>query len=87
MATKRATEPTPTEPGQPAPTLATVVEARSGTTVSRVLIDCGFSARELERRLARAGLALTDLCGIGPSRTVSCGFGKGTQPNAKTYFP
>jgi hypothetical protein len=27
------------------------------------------------------------LCGIGPSRTVSCGFGKGTQPNAKTYFP
>lgn len=40
---------------------ATVVEARSGTTVSRVLIDCGFSARELERRLARAGLALTDL--------------------------
>jgi phosphoribosyl 1,2-cyclic phosphodiesterase len=40
---------------------ATVVEARGGTTVTRVLIDCGFSARELERRLARAGLLLADL--------------------------
>ena len=27
---------------------ATVVEARSGATTSRVLIDCGFSLRELE---------------------------------------
>lgn len=40
---------------------ATVVEARSGVTVSRVLIDCGFSLRELERRLVRAGLTLDDL--------------------------
>ncbi|MBS0446190.1 MAG: MBL fold metallo-hydrolase [Proteobacteria bacterium] len=40
---------------------ATVVEARSGTTTSRVLIDCGFSLRELEARLARAGLAPDDL--------------------------
>ncbi|MGY4829678.1 MBL fold metallo-hydrolase [Sphaerotilaceae bacterium SBD11-9] len=40
---------------------ATLVEARSGSTVSRVLIDCGFSLRELERRLARAGLACADL--------------------------
>ena len=40
---------------------ATLVEARSGNTVSRVLIDCGFSLRELERRLARAGLASTDI--------------------------
>ncbi|MBC7956726.1 MAG: MBL fold metallo-hydrolase [Cytophagales bacterium] len=40
---------------------ATLVEARSGTTVSRVLIDCGFSLRELERRLARAGLTSTDI--------------------------
>jgi phosphoribosyl 1,2-cyclic phosphodiesterase len=35
---------------------ATLVEARSGTTVSRVLVDCGFSLRELTARLARAGL-------------------------------
>jgi phosphoribosyl 1,2-cyclic phosphodiesterase len=40
---------------------ATLVEARSGSTVSRVLIDCGFSLRELERRLARAGLAASDI--------------------------
>ncbi len=40
---------------------ATLVEARSGATVSRVLIDCGFSLRELERRLARAGLVSTDI--------------------------
>jgi phosphoribosyl 1,2-cyclic phosphodiesterase len=40
---------------------ATVVEARSGTTTSRVLVDCGFSLRELETRLARAGLSPDDL--------------------------
>lgn len=40
---------------------ATVVEARSGTTVSRLLVDCGFSLRELERRLARVGLVPGDL--------------------------
>jgi phosphoribosyl 1,2-cyclic phosphodiesterase len=40
---------------------ATLVEARSDSTVSRMLIDCGFSLRELERRLARAGLAPADL--------------------------
>ncbi len=40
---------------------ATLVEARSGTTVSRVLIDCGFSLRELSRRLTRAGLAVADV--------------------------
>jgi phosphoribosyl 1,2-cyclic phosphodiesterase len=40
---------------------ATVVEAGSGITTSRVLIDCGFSLRELEARLARAGLAPADL--------------------------
>jgi phosphoribosyl 1,2-cyclic phosphodiesterase len=40
---------------------ATLVEARNGGTVSRVLIDCGFSLRELERRLARANLSCTDI--------------------------
>ena len=35
---------------------ATVVEARDGLHVHRVLIDCGFSLREFETRLARAGL-------------------------------
>ena len=40
---------------------ATVVEARSGSATSRVLIDCGFSLRELESRLGRAGLCADEL--------------------------
>jgi len=40
---------------------ALVVESRCGTTTSRVLVDCGFSQRELQTRLARAGLAVDDL--------------------------
>ncbi|HEX6708603.1 MAG TPA: MBL fold metallo-hydrolase [Albitalea sp.] len=40
---------------------ATVVEARSGITSTRVLVDCGFTLRELRTRLARAGLAPGDL--------------------------
>ena len=40
---------------------ATVVEATSGITTTRLLVDAGFSLRELELRLARAGLAASDL--------------------------
>ena len=40
---------------------ALVIESRSGTTTSRVLVDCGFSQRELDARLARAELAIDDL--------------------------
>jgi phosphoribosyl 1,2-cyclic phosphodiesterase len=40
---------------------ATVVEASDGTTRTRLLIDCGFSLRELQARLARAGLTAEDL--------------------------
>jgi phosphoribosyl 1,2-cyclic phosphodiesterase len=40
---------------------ATLVEARSGTTVTRVLVDCGFSLKELSMRLARVGLAPGDI--------------------------
>jgi phosphoribosyl 1,2-cyclic phosphodiesterase len=35
---------------------ALVVEAHSGSTTTRVLLDCGFSAKEVERRLARLDL-------------------------------
>ena len=35
---------------------ALVVEASAGNTVTRVLLDCGFSLRETERRLARLGI-------------------------------
>ena len=40
---------------------ATIVEARSGASTSRLLIDCGFSLREFETRLSRAALACEDL--------------------------
>ena len=40
---------------------ATVVEARCGSQVSRLLIDCGLSVKELARRLALADLQLEDL--------------------------
>ncbi len=40
---------------------ATVVEATSGITTTRLLVDAGFSLRELELRLARAGLVPGDL--------------------------
>lgn len=40
---------------------ATLVEASGGITTSRVLIDCGFSLRELQTRLARAGLEVNEI--------------------------
>jgi phosphoribosyl 1,2-cyclic phosphodiesterase len=40
---------------------ATVVEASTGITTTRLLIDAGFSLRELEARLERAALALADI--------------------------
>lgn len=40
---------------------ATVVEAGRGARPTRLLIDCGFSLRELESRLGRAGLACDDI--------------------------
>jgi phosphoribosyl 1,2-cyclic phosphodiesterase len=43
---------------------ALVVEAGGGATPTRVLLDCGFSAKEVERRLVRAGLAADTLSAI-----------------------
>ncbi|WP_322058235.1 MBL fold metallo-hydrolase [Paraburkholderia sp. J63] len=43
---------------------ALVVEAGGGATPTRVLLDCGFSAKEVERRLARAGLPAETLSAI-----------------------
>ena len=37
---------------------ATLIEARSGATTTRALVDCGFSTRELQARLERAGASL-----------------------------
>ncbi|OXI47104.1 MBL fold metallo-hydrolase [Burkholderia aenigmatica] len=43
---------------------ALVVEVSSGTTTTRVLLDCGFSAKEVERRLGRLNLCIGDLDAI-----------------------
>jgi len=43
---------------------ALVVEASSGTSTTRVLLDCGFSAKEVERRLGRLNLCIGDLDAI-----------------------
>ena len=43
---------------------ALVVEAASGTTTTRVVLDCGFSAKEVERRLGRLNLGIGDLDAI-----------------------
>ena len=43
---------------------ATLVEASQGITHTRLLIDAGFSERELTRRLARAGCVPADLDAI-----------------------
>lgn len=40
---------------------ATLVEAHSGITTTRLLIDCGFSQKELGLRLARVGLAIEQI--------------------------
>ena len=36
---------------------ATLIEAREGHSVSRLLVDCGMSARQLTVRLQQAGAA------------------------------
>jgi phosphoribosyl 1,2-cyclic phosphodiesterase len=43
---------------------ATLIEASGGITVTRVLVDCGFSLRELDRRLGSAGLQAADIDAI-----------------------
>jgi phosphoribosyl 1,2-cyclic phosphodiesterase len=40
---------------------ALVVEVSEGASTTRVLLDCGFSVRELQRRLLRVGLDFADL--------------------------
>ncbi|WP_076997289.1 MBL fold metallo-hydrolase [Variovorax sp. KK3] len=40
---------------------ATLVEATSGGRTSRLLIDCGFTLKQLDQRLGAAGLAACDI--------------------------
>lgn len=41
-----------------------MISAASGTTHTTVMLDCGFSIRETERRLARLDMAASDLAAI-----------------------
>ncbi|SIT42669.1 Metal-dependent hydrolase, beta-lactamase superfamily I [Paraburkholderia piptadeniae] len=43
---------------------ALLVEARSGATTTRVLLDCGFSAKEIARRLERLGAGVDEVDAI-----------------------
>lgn len=43
---------------------ATLVQARCGAQTTHLLIDCGLGLRQLERRLAEAGLAPDQLDGV-----------------------
>lgn len=43
---------------------ATLVEATSGGRTTRLLVDCGFGVRQLDARLARAGLQAAELDAI-----------------------
>ena len=43
---------------------ATLIEAGRGATRTRVLVDCGFSLRELETRLERAGVGLETISAV-----------------------
>ena len=43
---------------------ATVIEARCGLQTTRLLVDCGFSLRALDARLAAAGLTAADLSAV-----------------------
>ena len=43
---------------------ATIVEARSGSRVNRLLVDCGLGIRQLAQRLQRAGLSADDIDAI-----------------------
>lgn len=40
---------------------ATVVEAQDGSQITRLLVDCGFTPRQLDTRLQRAGLSRSSL--------------------------
>ena len=43
---------------------ATIVEGRSGASITRLLVDCGLGIRQMEQRLALAGLAFGDVDAI-----------------------
>ena len=69
---------------------ATVVEATSGITTTRLLIDAGFSLRELETRLERAGLTVGDLDAVFVTHEhgdhVGCALGLGERHDIPVWM-
>lgn len=43
---------------------ALLISASAGSTATTIMLDCGFAVREAERRLARLGIAPSDIAGI-----------------------
>ncbi len=43
---------------------ATIVEARGATRTTRLLVDCGLGIKQIDLRLARAGLSIDDIDAI-----------------------
>jgi phosphoribosyl 1,2-cyclic phosphodiesterase len=66
---------------------ATLVEARDGLQVTRLLIDCGLRVSELERRLQAADLQLGDLDGLFVTHEHSDHVGHTQRFAQKTGLP
>ena len=66
---------------------ATVVEALCGTQVSRLLIDCGLSIKELSKRLAQADLNLEDLDAVFVTHEHADHIGHTQQLAKRTALP
>lgn len=66
---------------------ATVVEAREGASVSRLLIDCGLGVRQLEARLGEAGLCASDIDAIFITHEHSDHIGCARQWSARHGIP
>jgi hypothetical protein len=66
---------------------ATVVEARCGAQVSRLLIDCGLSVKELSKRLGQADLMLEDLDAVFVTHEHADHIGHTHQLAKRTALP
>lgn len=66
---------------------ATVVEARCGAQVTRLLIDCGLSVKELTKRLAQAQLQLEDLDAVFVTHEHADHIGHTQQLAKRTAIP
>jgi phosphoribosyl 1,2-cyclic phosphodiesterase len=74
---------------------ATLIEAADGARTTRVLVDCGFSLRELTLRLARRGVDVRTIAAVfvthehgdhvGCSRTLARRFGTPLWMSAGTW--